>query len=83
MTRRCERVQETLSEHGRAYLARDPDAREHVSTCAECRAFLVALEEVDAAFEALPRHQPPEEVVQKVIEAVRGIRVTEDDGSRE
>jgi predicted TIM-barrel fold metal-dependent hydrolase len=66
----CDEVRDALSEHG-ARAASAAPAQAHLLACPGCREFLAALDEIEAAFGAMPERDAPPRIVEQVIASAR------------
>ncbi len=67
MKRVCRRIQSTLADRGAAALRADEGAQRHLDECDDCFAVLESLTELDAAFEAMPPVDAPDELVERLL----------------
>ena len=70
----CEHIQHRLSEQPDLVL-QEPELRDHINTCSDCREFLNTLEQLETALDALPRHQAPDDLLTRTAAAVAGSEV--------
>lgn len=70
--KRCASVQDRLTDEGVDLVARDAGIGEHVAGCAECSAFLQALERVDADLARLAPLPAPRGLLERTAKAVGG-----------
>ena len=63
MNATCRRIQDTLASEGAQALRADEAAQRHLADCADCFAVLESLNALDAAFDALPSIDAPEDTV--------------------
>ncbi len=63
----CRRLQDILAERGPTALRDDEAAQRHLEECNDCFAVLDSLAALDAGFEALPRLDAPDELVEALL----------------
>ncbi len=66
----CHRLQHTLADDGPAALRDDEAAQRHLEECDECFRMLEALSALDAGFEAMPRMDAPDDLVESLLEGL-------------
>ncbi|MEM7584866.1 MAG: hypothetical protein AAF560_15850 [Acidobacteriota bacterium] len=67
MKRMCRRVQRILGEGGPTALQTDAAAQQHLEGCEDCFALLEQVARLDAAFDAMPKLDAPDELVEQLL----------------
>jgi len=63
----CRQIQDTLATTGAQALRNDKEAQKHLADCSDCFAVLERLDDLDAIFEALPRIDAPDDMVERLL----------------
>jgi hypothetical protein len=66
----CETMRGRLLEEGLAAL-NENECREHLESCAECRAYADELRELEKSFDELPEYDAPDALVERVAKSVK------------